>query len=409
LAISKVETAGIVGDSGKRRFHRGWLVVAPVLLFALADLALQIALSDGYLFGERIAPFDPPLFNEGHWDALERMRDGRASGAPPRVAFDRELGWSPTPSSRHGDYEYDSGGARRAAREEAQGGHSRVLAVIGDSFTHGDEVGGDATWAAILDGERGDWAVKNYGVSAYGIDQALLRYRRDVAAIEAEEVWLGIVPAALLRVASLYRPVLFHTDPSMIFKPGFRLGEDDRLVAIDNPIDKVEDAPRVLLDQEEFLRRVAPGEWFVQRYPAAYASEGSHWSHWSATARLLLTRLEGRGRWPAEHLLDGGSYLSRLVRSIVLTLRGEVEGQGRRFRLLILPDGRSLRLRGKYGRYWEALCVELRGKGVEVIDLTDALDEAGVSHDDRYWRPQGHYAPATNAIVARHLSGKLPR
>ena len=57
------------------------------------------------------------------------------------------------------------------------------IAAFGDSFTHGDEVPNEDTWQEILMRAHPDVEAMNFGVGAYGLDQAFLHYQRDGADI----------------------------------------------------------------------------------------------------------------------------------------------------------------------------------------------------------------------------------
>jgi lysophospholipase L1-like esterase len=63
----------------------------------------------------------------------------------------------------------------------------RRIAVVGDSFTFGLEVRYEDTWPYQLERALGpEFRVLNLGVDGYGVDQAFLRYRRDVLAWRPE-------------------------------------------------------------------------------------------------------------------------------------------------------------------------------------------------------------------------------
>ena len=247
--------------------------------------------------------------------------------------------------------------------------------------------------------------VANLGVGAFGLDQAFLRWRRVARELEADEVWLGLLPAAALRNLSMYWPAMEHWGSTVSTKPRFVLDDDGRLELLANPAASEADLVRLLRNQEEFVRRVGRGDVWLQRVPAAYAPFGSHWSHRLATGRLLLTVLDRRGRDPARWLRDEESVAFRLIRAIVLRMAEEVAAQNAtRFRLLILPAREDLRDREAEPRaYWEGLVDGLRRAGVTVLDLSDALVAVGATRDDRFWSEGGHYSPRANREVASAL------
>ncbi|MBI4882011.1 MAG: hypothetical protein HY812_20480 [Planctomycetes bacterium] len=390
------------------------LLLAPLLLALLADQALlYTALSDGEFLGRRLAPFDPPLFNAAQRESLERVRArlaGELLETPGKMRFDALLGWSPVPGDDGGDFRYDEFGTRVGVAPIAALPQASVrrLVVTGESFTHGDEVGSLESWPAQLDLALPGWEVANLGVGAYGMDQALLRFRRDGKGLAPRAVWLGFMISAAPRLSSVYRPALRHHELSISFKPRFELAADESLTFVPNPAGSEEEMVRLLEDQRLFLARVAGHDFWVDHWPAAYGPAGSHWSHHLAAARLALTRLEGRREHPAECLADPGCELFRLASAIAVEFSRECRASGAEFRVVLLPDRKSLDLWEERGaRPWRPFVDELLRRGVPVTDLSEALAAAGARTDPGFWRPGGHYSPRANAAVARELRGLL--
>jgi len=389
------------------------LLLLGLLAALLVDQAVQwTVLRDGWLFGDRIAPFDPPLFNEAQVEARERLAAlARGEAGPPRsVVLDGELGWAPRPDTAVGPYRYDACGARVGTAgplaRERQPGVRRIVAV-GCSFTHGDEVPGDATWCSRLDEARPDVEVANLGVGGYGADQALLRLRRDGLSLRPDEVWFGWLPAASLRVTELYRPALRHLDTAVGFKPRFVL-DGDTLRLVPCPARDPATALALLSDQQAFLSAVGEADFWVRRCPSAYAPFLGHASHVSALARLLLTRFESGGRRAADWLARPDGEPRRVLLAVVSALRDESEAAGARFRLLVLPDQDGLAEAARPdGPSWSGCLDELRARGVDVLDLAPALLAAGALRDGTLWQAGGHYGPVLHAAVAEALAEAL--
>jgi hypothetical protein len=393
----------------RRSLRLALLLLAAVLL---ADQAVQwTVLRDGWFLGRRIAPFDPPLFNERQEAARERLAAlvrGEAV-APRSVRFDAELGWAPEPGSSVGDFSFDEWGARIGAAgplpRERSPGVRRVVA-LGCSFTHGDEVVAADTWCSRLDTARADLEVANLGVGGYGADQMLLRLRRDGLPLRPDEVLFALLPAAALRVTDLYRPALRHHDPSVGFKPRFVPEGALGLRLVPCPARDVADALRLLTDQAAFAQALREDFW-VARCPEAWAPLGSCAAHRSALARLLLTRAEGGERDVAEWLARADAEPRRVLEAVVLAARDESVAAGARFRLLLLPDREGLIDRQAHGAAWGPLAAALAARGCEVLDLSAALLAAGALSDEALWQPGGHYGPALHAAVAAALSARL--
>ena len=383
-------------------------------LLALAALVLcdqavlWTALGDGYLLGRRIAPFDPPVYWPAQEEALARIQahlEGR--GALGAFDFDAELGWATPPGGGEGDWVHDWSGARVADAplpREKRAGVQRV-AAFGCSFTAGTEVGPRDAWPAQLGRTDDALEVANLGQAGYGLDQAFLRWRRLGAAVRADEVWLGLLPDAVLRNLALYWPNVRHWTRTVAFKPRFRIGATEELELVPCPADSLERMGELLGDGQLFAAACA-GDHFVARTPAAFGRVGSHPLHWSAVGRLALTLRDHGGRSAARRLADPDDEAFAVTIAIVLAMRDEVEASGARFRLLVLPDRPGLASFVEAGRgYWWRFAAALEERGVEVVDLAPALAAAdGVD----LWAPGGHYSAAGNRVVADALA-RLPR
>ncbi|MFT5050499.1 MAG: hypothetical protein ACI8QZ_001901 [Chlamydiales bacterium] len=274
---------------------------------------------------------------------------------------------------------------------------------MGCSFTLGHEVEDTETWPYLLDEGDESTEILNLGVNAYGLDQCLLRYLRDGRGAEADEVWLGWLPAVSLRLGSMYRPAANHWSGPILFKPRYRMG-DAALELIPNPSRSLAQTYRLLISQDQFLNAIADDDLWIRRARTAYAPMGTFWLHRTGLGRLSLAYSEKGGRDPAALLENEASEIRELVLRIVADFRMEAERDGSRFRLLVLPGEDALRFHRDEGRgYWDGVVAKLRLAGTEVIDLTNACLAAGMLDDRTAWQTGAHYSPAGNGIVATAL------
>ncbi len=389
------------------------LSIALATFVALDQIVQHTALSDGELRSRRVAPFDPPIFSPSQRSSFERIHAHATTGQPPASSFDfdSELGWCTRRETEDGLYRFDWAGSRVSAaplaRERVPG--VRRAVAIGCSYTLGMAVKGNECWTARLDIAREDLEVANLGVGAYGIDQALLRWRRDGRPLGGEEVWLGLLPDALPRILTTYPPALRHWSFSVAFKPRFRVDPTgDALVLVPNPAPTLADVDRLVTSQEDFLAAVGETDRWVASSRLAYLPAGSSLAHRTAIGRLALTAWERRGREPSAHLADPDGELFRLTRAIVRATHEEVAASGARFRVFVLPDESDLADRSSRGHaYWDELARVLAADGVEVFDTTSALVAAGGEENSRLWAGEGHWSAEGNAVAAsaiqRHL------
>ena len=373
----------------RRRIVVG-LVVALGCTLVLDQWLHRVALADGYLGERAVAPFDPPVFvphQKAAVGTLQEVEFGRPFGADV-VGYDGHLGWQTMGPG------YGALGERLFERGLRAPGAKR-LALIGCSFTHGDEVEAEHTWAHGLAELRPDLDPWNLGVGGYGLDQAVLRLEGVGARLAPDEVWIGLMPSALPRLLSIYRPAENHWSCAVAFKPRFRL-EGGTLVEVPCPAESPADIAALLSSQDRFLSATSAHDRFVARAPLAYARRGSHWSHRSGLARLALTWHEGRLRPTlAARLADPGDELAQLTRAVVARA-----AQWAPVRVVVLPSLRDL---ADPAPGLAALLEQLRRDGHHVHDLSGALIAA-----PRDWRPRGHYGPLQNRAVAAALAQLVP-
>ncbi|MAB80452.1 MAG: hypothetical protein CMJ89_13955 [Planctomycetes bacterium] len=388
---------------GIKRLTMRALIAVGVLLVA-DQIAFYTVLRDGLFFGRPVAPFDPPLFSPAQMEGLARIERALATGDPDpkKLRFDAELGWHNLPGGGFGEFRYDWAGCRIGARPLSRTKEPGVrrLVAVGCSMTHGDEVKATETWCAQLDEARSDLEVANLGVSAYGIDQALLRLRRDGLPLQPDVVCLGLLPGAVLRLTSLYRPALRHWSRDVAFKPRFRLDASDELELVPNPARTLADIPRLIRDQRAFLEAFSEHDHWLRRARSAYAPRGTHWMHALFATRVGLSLYEAGGRDTQACFKNPAHGIYRLLKAVVLETRAVASEAEAEFLFLILPGRAVLSV----GSYWDGFVQELRSEGVEVLDFSEILRGAP---PDRLFAPLGHYGPEFSRIVAETLAEHL--
>jgi hypothetical protein len=390
-----------------QRRRRAGVLLAVLVLVGLDQLLTRTVLADGLFLGVPVAPFDPPLFSPSQFQAFERIRTQLAGREPISGKYDPELGWCNRPESGFGEFRYDWAGARIGteplAREKAAG--VRRVVAVGCSMTHGEEVGASESWCAQLDAGLPEVDVANLGVAAYGIDQALLRLRRDGFALAPDEVWLGVLPQAALRVTTFFRPILDHWSLDVAFKPRFLSDAAGKLELAPNPAQRYEDIETLLTDQRALLAALGGQDPWVAAAPAAYAPRGSDWRHHSFAGRLWLTLDEKRGREIA-NAFDTDHAFGQLFTAIVAAMQRDCVERRIAFRVLILPGRDDLARRGATGRaYWDSWCESLRAQGVTVEDLSSALLAKGAL--DAHYAPHGHFSASGSRCLATALAERL--
>ena len=115
-----------------------------------------------------------------------------------RFVYDPQLGFISAPDFKSPATSYDARSYRQMPALPADLADKPPVVALGDSYTHGDEVADADTWPAQLQ-DIIRWPVVNAGVTAYGIDQTILRAERAVAELKPAAIVIGFIPDDLRR------------------------------------------------------------------------------------------------------------------------------------------------------------------------------------------------------------------
>lgn len=333
----------------------------------------------------RLLPYRLPLGSIAA--LLERVEAGETF-----LTHDPDLGWSPRPGARGSapGMAVEAGGVRSGAdvTPAPTPGVLRV-ALFGDSFTFGDEVPLDETWGAFLERgleERGvDAEVLNFGVNAYGIDQAYLRWRRDGKRYHPQVVVLGFQPENVLRDLNVFRPFYFAGSEVPLSKPRFVVrgeGLDVRNVPTVPPrqlaslLASPEGHP--LLEHERFH------DWYAPRW----------WRHAKVLA-LVETVLVTRGAGELELDDEAHDLAARLIDAFAR----DVAASGAAFLVVHLPRRMDLEARLAGAELWYATLLREIAERHTLLDPTSAVAGPLV----RLFAERGHYAAELNRRVGEAL------
>ncbi len=345
-------------------FLRILLVLA---LVAAVDVILSLTwLSEGRVGKRPLPPFGIE-FDEPQLAVLARLEAGLVNQNSV-VGFDRDLGWCVRPLAAHPTQpiRINSRGLRgeREYSELPPPDKLRV-ACYGDSFAFGDEVGDEATYESFLERIQPSVEALNFGVSAYGTDQALLRMERD-GILGARAVIVSLLLENIGRNVNRYRPLWTARTLSPLAKPRFVL-VNDQLQLI----------PQPFADGREFAQAARSG--------AALEILAEH-EYWRGRPELWTGRASSLGRlaagWfayrerdPQRLWLDRDGEPFRVTVALIEALRERARALGaKEFLVLLFPMREELADYRESGKaYWSAVADEFTSRGIDCIDLAPAL------------------------------------
>lgn len=384
--------------------RRAFLALGALLVAAAGiELAVRAAAevdADGnvVVLGRRLRPYRPP--------AARVARLAERFDEDAFLVYDPDTGWSPRPgaTSSNGLYHYDDSGLRVPPVPRAVPEGALRVGLFGDSFIHGDDVAYADSLAGALAaaGERGGHPIEvlNFGVPGYGMDQALLRYRKLGRTAELAVVVLGFQSENVNRNVNLVRSLMWWKTGLPFSKPRF-VPDEDRLRLVNHPPVPPDRLPDTLRD----LRA-----WEALPYEYFYDPEDYRPRPWEASraASLLFTALAPRHK---PSIVAANGEPARVTLAIVAHFAREAQEDGARFAVLHVPKHDDLAALEAGGRLeYEDLAEAVRA-GVEWIDPAPRMLAAAgdASLDDLFVGRSsgGHYAAAGNAAAAEALAEAL--
>ena len=325
------------------------------------------------------------------------------------VTRDPELGW-PAPGDI-GSTKYDTSGSRPVPAFPEPGGE--CVSLYGDSFTYSPEVSDADTWGNVLARELG-CRVANFGVQAYGTDQALLRFERN-AGDRAPVVILGFFVRDVLRNVSQYLQLDFTNLPTS-FKPRF-VADAGGLRTIALPHVPAADLAAFAEDPARFLTHETflPGSRFG---PVRSAFPYSRVLLGLATSERLWARIAGRPNWAdflaPDHPAGGLEVTVRIMERFVAGCRA----RGAHGLVIVFPADSSYAYAAETGiDPTRHLTAALTRADIDHLDLAPGLARhlGGRSYGELLASPGGHHNAEGDRVVAAlvraHLAerGLLPR
>lgn len=156
------------------------------------------------------------------------------------LIHDELVGWRYRPDStrQNGEFTINAAGLRSKREYDLQPPADTLrIALFGDSFTAGDDANDESVWSHLLElnlnqsGFRTE--VLNFGVSAYGMDQAYLRWQHHGREYAPDIVIFGLQPENLDRNINVFRQLINPLGPPFS-KPRFILA-DSVLQLVNSP------------------------------------------------------------------------------------------------------------------------------------------------------------------------------
>jgi hypothetical protein len=375
--------------------HFSWIVIINLATVTLLLGAVEIIIrgnssrsKEGEAFlGRVLLPKNWEKVALHHRELIEVI--GHGSGPLSYMMNDDLLGWTVAPNAGGGLYWSNSEGIRapRNGVKHVKLTGSTSIALLGDSVTFGQEVAYEDTWGNFLEKALGpEVRVMNFGVGGYAVDQAYLRYQRDVQKWKPKVVIYGFMAHAAVRTMMVYP---FISLPNLDFpfsKPRFIL-HDGELKAVNVP---------ALSPATIFSRETISDLPFLD-YDAGYKQ--SEWQrklyHFSYLARLCVSKFTD---WTAMNPDVSDEALVSVNTSIFKSFVRAIVKSGAIPIVLYFPQTQELDTPSSSVPIGKRVLDEAN---IAYIDMTPCL--LRLKPADRVVPSGAHYSSQGNAVIANCL------
>jgi hypothetical protein len=377
----------------RRRWRLGVVALFLGAILAAVELTSRAGLSLLERRGIEYRPLLADRLSAEHRGLLESFLAGR----PSLFQHNARLGWTLRPGFRSKLCTIGLDGRRRdPGRPKPSAAAVRVLA-FGDSFTFGGDVPDRDAYPEALARLDAGLEIENFGVPAYGLDQAYLRYQLEGRASHPQIVILGFMAENIFRDVNVFRP--FYRPPSQLpfAKPRFLPGPT-HLTLVENPLPRLADYRRLLARPAETLEQLGKHDHFYQTRLQAGPFDPS------AAVRLIKLARQQLGR---REDYDPGSEAFRVTTGLFTSFYEQALRDGAQPVVLIFPERRDLeRWRSSRTKRYQPLLEFLAAKRYRVVDAMAALDATRpeLSVDELI---PAHLSPLANQRVAEHLLEQL--
>jgi hypothetical protein len=247
-----------------------------------------------------------------------------------------------------------------------------LVSLYGDSFTWASEVDNEHAWSnqlSLLLGRR----VANYGVGAYGTDQAYLRSRLNNQD-KSQLIIMVFQPENIFRNVNQFRNLLYPNHPYAL-KPRFILNDDGELELI--PVPGLSKSDYMLLVKEpnrflkhEFFFLEDSGQINRLKFPYTLSvlSCAKHF--------YLRAKITGKPIHAEFYALDHKSGALPITHKILVNFHKKALSENRIPIILIIPTYDDLRYYKQHKQWvFQNIIDLLKSDGIESINLgNDILD-----------------------------------
>ncbi|MBF0483342.1 MAG: SGNH/GDSL hydrolase family protein [Candidatus Omnitrophica bacterium] len=323
------------------------------------------------------------------------------------LEFDKDLGWKPrknfwvVPDKVYTNFSGTRGPGNYAVNKDP---FKKRIAAFGDSFTYCEGVLDTNTWEYFLEKMLPNVEVMNFGVPAYGLDQAYWRYIKEGKAFKPDIVLIGYLSENIFRNVNNYRPFYWQWGNILFPKPVYNL-KNDELQLMPNYFRQKNDYRTFLSDPEKHLSAIGKYDfYFNSKY---YVGKFDF-----LPSVRLFKLVRYRFKQQRDGIITGGSYnvdsiAFKITTRIFDKFIEEVKRDGSMPVIVIFPETSDLeRYRLEKTKVYQPLLDYFKKKNYQYIDALPLID---------FWEPNTdinqifrvHFSPRANFIISKGIQEYL--
>lgn len=316
-------------------------------------------------------------------------------------------------TSPDGSYKSNNFGARsnKPITSKKIPGYERIL-VFGDSATMGDYIKQNETFEFLLNKWKQNVEFINFGVGGYNMGQSYLHFKTLKDKLQFDGVYLVFSPRDdLWRDINVSRFMVNGWDShwSLLMLPRFVI-ERGSLKLIPPPYKTIKE---LVNDNKDFISPKLTDH--LRKYDTFY-SDCMYDESNSIFDKLLIYKLLKRQyckTFKQTHnydlkLMDANSEAMKVTKGIIDTMAHEVNSNGAKFSLIILPsklEVKYYRQNLNFKKSWDAMASYLCIGGINCYDLMGDLQQIRYDSLD-FARDGSHYGPQSNKFIAEFILNK---
>lgn len=316
-------------------------------------------------------------------------------------------------------YTYNNIGARSMGNIDLK---EAMISTYGDSYCLSREVMDNKTWQYFLSGQL-DTNVINFGVGNYGLDQSLLRLKKEYLTNPTKIVIMAITPYTITRVTSVWKH-FSEFENLLAVKPRY-IVQDNKLKFIPNILKNKEDLKDIKQHQDFFNKYDEHISYFnehVYTFPFIFSFIKSPYpllKSINAKFMMLFKKLKFPkiALWFSnkyflpeinyrEKLFIKNKKLLKLLIEEYITFAKENDFMPV---LLMLPTIEDVRYYKRTDTIYYDAFLKSISDNLLTLDFMDFLakeeSSIGSYYIDDYWG--GHYSPLGNLELANFVKEKL--